>query len=88
MSRDESRKWFTWMDRDDSGFVDLLDWNELIADNRKFSKLFNVIDPVVSNSKVFFMRTSQISFQLSYYCSHKIQFLFKYSFEIIEIAMK
>ncbi|CAK8681331.1 unnamed protein product [Clavelina lepadiformis] len=51
MSRDESRKWFTWMDRDDTGFVDLLDWNELIADNRKFSKLFNVIDPVTGEEQ-------------------------------------
>nr|CAB3265176.1 probable proline dehydrogenase 2 [Phallusia mammillata] len=45
MSRDESQKWFTWMDRDDSGYVDLLDWNEMIAKHRKFSDLFVVLNP-------------------------------------------
>nr|XP_039262142.1 proline dehydrogenase 1, mitochondrial-like isoform X1 [Styela clava] len=45
MSRDDSRKWFTWMDTDESGFVDLLDWNQLISSNKKFSEIFVVPNP-------------------------------------------
>ena len=47
MCRDTSRKWFTIMDIDKSGFVDLLDWNELIAKDRRFSDLFQVINSEV-----------------------------------------
>ena len=35
------------MDRDESGFVDLLDWNEMIATDRKFSEVFTVVHPEV-----------------------------------------
>ena len=47
MSRDDSRRWFTFMDQNESGFVDLLNWNELIAKSRRFSDLFQVLNPVV-----------------------------------------
>ena len=46
--RGESKKYFTWMDKDDKGFVDLLDWNELISDHRKFADIFVVPDAEVS----------------------------------------
>ena len=52
MSRDDSRRWFTFMDPDESGFVDLLDWNELIAKNRRFSDLFQVINPEVHKAQI------------------------------------
>lgn len=52
MSRDDSKRWFTFMDKDESGFVDLLDWNELIATNTKFSDIFQVINPEVSADKL------------------------------------
>jgi len=45
MNRDESEKFFTWMDKDENGFVDLLEWNEFINKNRKFSNLFVAPNP-------------------------------------------
>jgi len=48
MSRDDSRRWFTFMDQNESGYVDLLDWNELLATNRRFSDLFQIFNPEVS----------------------------------------
>ena len=47
MSRGQSEEMFTWMDRDGDQFVDLLDWNELISDHRKFSDIFVVPHPEV-----------------------------------------
>ena len=47
MSRYESRHWFTFLDKDESGFVDLLAWNELIATSRRFSDIFQAINPEV-----------------------------------------
>lgn len=47
MNRDESEKFFTWMDKDENGFVDLLEWNEFINKNRKFSNLFVAPNPKV-----------------------------------------
>lgn len=46
MNRDDSKKYFTWMDKDENKFVDLLDWNELISEHRKFADIFVVPDPV------------------------------------------
>jgi len=45
MSRDQGEEMFTWMDKDGDQFVDLLDWNQLISDHRKFSDIFVVPHP-------------------------------------------
>ncbi|XP_066267867.1 proline dehydrogenase 1, mitochondrial-like [Branchiostoma lanceolatum] len=42
MSRDESGWWFTWMDQDASGDVDLLEWNQMLKPNHSLRKLFVV----------------------------------------------
>ncbi|PIK46149.1 putative proline dehydrogenase 1, mitochondrial-like [Apostichopus japonicus] len=41
-SRDETGEWFTWMDNNQSGSIDLLDWDRLMQPNLKLSKLFKV----------------------------------------------
>ncbi|XP_019620711.1 PREDICTED: proline dehydrogenase 1, mitochondrial-like [Branchiostoma belcheri] len=42
MSRDESGWWFTWMDQDASGDVDLLEWNQMLKPSHSLRKLFVV----------------------------------------------
>ena len=49
MSKEDALHWFTWMDQDESGFVDLLDWDVLVGD-RKLSDIFVVFNPDVSIS--------------------------------------
>lgn len=44
MSKEDALRWFTWMDKDDSGVVDLLDWDELVGE-RQLSDIFCVFNP-------------------------------------------
>ena len=57
MSRDEGKEMFTWMDKDGDKFVDLLDWNELVSDHRKFSDIFVVPHPEVGR-KIYLFKFS------------------------------
>ncbi|KAJ8044228.1 Proline dehydrogenase 1, mitochondrial [Holothuria leucospilota] len=41
-SRDETGEWFTWMDKNQSGWIDLLDWDRLMQPDLKLSKLLKV----------------------------------------------
>lgn len=41
-SRDETGEWFTWMDTNQTGSIDLLDWDRLMQPNLKLSKLLKI----------------------------------------------
>lgn len=44
MSKEDALQWFTWMDKDESGVVDLLNWDELVGD-RRLSDIFSIFNP-------------------------------------------
>ncbi|XP_038059543.1 proline dehydrogenase 1, mitochondrial-like [Patiria miniata] len=41
-SRDDTNEWFTWMDFDKDGRIDLLDWDRLMEPEIKLTKIFKV----------------------------------------------